>query len=346
MASDPARCDGHGDGAVRFHLPLLPHTLPTPAYVHCAYTEKCRRFVLMMRSLGHTVDVYESTEPWPPEQNQDFPFDPEHPVWVRQNARMITEIRHHMQPRDILCLIAGRCQKPIADACPELLPVEFGIGYTGTFATCKVYESIWHMAFCYGFYREALGGHFDTVIPNSYDPAEFPFVEHKDDYLLFIGRLNWDKGVHVAADIAKRSGLALVMCGQGTPPDGVDYRGVVGAEERAALMGHARAVLVPTLYPEPFGGVNVEAQLCGTPVITTDFGAFPETVEQGVTGFRCHFLGEYLKAVSGVTELDPRVIRARAIAKYSIHNVKYQYERYFERVNLLWADGWNTEQVA
>ncbi len=48
-----------------------------------------------------------------------------------------------------------------------------------------------------------------------------------------------------------------------------------GAEERLALLGNAKSVLMPTYYLEPFGGVHVEAQLCDTPVITTDWSAFP-----------------------------------------------------------------------
>ncbi len=47
-----------------------------------------------------------------------------------------------------------------------------------------------------------------------------------------------------------------------------------GAEERLALLGKAKSVLMPTYYLEPFGGVHVEAQLCDTPVITTDWSAF------------------------------------------------------------------------
>jgi glycosyltransferase involved in cell wall biosynthesis len=108
-------------------------------------------------------------------------------------------------------------------------------------------------------------------------------------------------------------------------------------------MARAHAVLMPTLYLEPFGAVAVEAQLCGTPVITCDWGAFPETVEQGVTGFRCHYLGEFLDAVQRVSELDPVAIRTRAVAKYSLSVVAQQYQSYFERLSLLWGAGWHSE---
>jgi glycosyltransferase involved in cell wall biosynthesis len=108
-------------------------------------------------------------------------------------------------------------------------------------------------------------------------------------------------------------------------------------------MSRAHAVLVPTLYLEPFGGVAVEAQMCGTPVITTDFGAFPETVEQGVTGFRCHYLGEFLDAVARCGDLDRGRIRDRAIQRYSLTVVAQQYQAYFERLALLWGAGWHSE---
>ncbi len=327
---------------MRFHVPALPHTQLTPEYVHCAYTEKIRKFALMMRSLGHEVFVYESDDPLPPEANLTFAFDVNSPQWRRQNRRMIKLIAENVQSRDFLCLIAGVCQKPIADAFPYLQAVEYGIGYHGVFALYRVFESYFHMANVYGRTGQVRGGFFDTVIPNYYDPADFPFSAVKDDYLLFVGRLNEDKGMHVAAQVAELSGLPLVVCGQGTPPAGTDYRGLVQAEERGRLMSRARAVLVPTLYLEPFGGVAVEAQLCGTPVITTDFGAFPETVEHGGTGFRCSYLGEFVSAVNQCDDLRPSDIRRRAVERYALDVVSLQYQKYFERLALLWGQGWNT----
>ncbi len=324
-------------------MPALAHTRPTPDYAHCAYTGKHVRFVRMMRSLGHEVSEYLAADPLPPLENQAQPFDVQHPRWVAHNADCIARIAANLQPLDVLCLIAGVCQQPIAAAFPMHRSVEYGVGYDGIFAHYCVFESYAHQANVYGQRGIKQGRFFDAVIPNYYDPAEFPFMPRKEDYLLFIGRLNWDKGVAVAVDVAQKTGRRLVVCGQGEPPPGCDYRGVVGAEERGRLMSRAHAVLVPTLYLEPFGGVAVEAQFCGTPVITTDFGAFPETVEQGVTGFRCHYLGEFLDAVGRCGDLDPRRIRERAIWKYSLDVVGQQYQSYFERLALLWGAGWHSE---
>jgi glycosyltransferase involved in cell wall biosynthesis len=114
----------------------------------------------------------------------------------------------------------------------------------------------------------------------------------------------------------------------------------VGPERRGELMAGAQAVWVPTIYCEPFGNVAVEAQLCGTPVITTDWGAMTETVEDGVTGFRCRTLGEFLDAARNVHRLSPAYIRGRAEALYSTQAVARRYQRHFERLYSLWSDGW------
>ena len=93
---------------------------------------------------------------------------------------------------------------------------------------------------------------------------------------------------------------------------------------------------------EPFNSVAVEAQLCGTPVISTDWGGFTETIEHGQSGFRCSYLGEFVDAVRRVDSLDRRYVRSRAKDKYSMWNLCADYEHYFSRLEKLWGDGWNS----
>jgi glycosyltransferase involved in cell wall biosynthesis len=82
--------------------------------------------------------------------------------------------------------------------------------------------------------------------------------------------------------------------------------------------------------------------MVGTPVITTDFGAFVETVEHGKTGFRCHTMNEFVLAAEEVKKLDPQYIRDRAVRLYSLDTIKWKYDSYFRRLLDLWGEGWST----
>ena len=82
--------------------------------------------------------------------------------------------------------------------------------------------------------------------------------------------------------------------------------------------------------------------MCGTPAISTDFGGFVETIEQGKTGFRCNYMGEFVRAIHDAKHLDPRYIADRARSTYSLEAVAPQYQAYFDRLDLLYGDGWNT----
>jgi glycosyltransferase involved in cell wall biosynthesis len=73
-------------------------------------------------------------------------------------------------------------------------------------------------------------------------------------------RLIERKGVSIAVKTVDAIGAKLIIAGQGDYPirsPNCEVIGYVGPEERADLMGHAKAVFVPTLYLEAFGGVNV-----------------------------------------------------------------------------------------
>ena len=344
----------------RLHVIGLPHTATTGAYHCCAYTGKIIRFCAMMKSLGHHVTLYGAdeneawcdelvvcTEPWAPEQYTDAPFNAAAPHWQAMNRAAIRAMQSRVEQRDYICLIAGTCQEPIADAFPCHTAVEFGIGYSGVCErTHKVWESYAWMHAVYGQAGadRADGRWYDAVIGNYFDPADFPLQTEKGDYLLYLGRLTARKGVQVAVDVAQRLGKRLVLAGPGDPSpytgEHVEHVGVVGGARRAELLGRAQALLVPTLYLEPFGGVAVEAMLCGTPVITSDWGAFTEYVVDGVNGFRCRTLAEFCGAATVAPALDPVHIHTMAVKRFGMDNVRHQYDEYFGRLATLWGAGW------
>lgn len=349
---------------MRFHVCALPHTCTTTEYIACAYTAKVINFCRMMKDRGHTVFLYGGEKNEAPCDEHivcvtegdraahvgdahftSASFDYNLPFWQKANAKAAAEISRRAEKEDFVCVIGGYAQKQIADALPHMITVEFGVGYGGSFSKYRVFESYAWMHLCYGAARGGDphgvdGQWWDTVIPGYLDPVMFPFSEKKDDYYLFIGRLIDRKGYRIAADVCFDLGKKLVVAGQGEPPLGCEYVGVVGPEERGRLMSRAKAVFVPTIYIEPFGNVNIEAQACGTPVITTDWGAFTETVEHGITGYRCRTFGEFKRAAQDVDKLKPAAIRGRTVSLYSLDVIGRKYEQYFKRLLHLWDKGW------
>lgn len=363
------------------HVVALPHTATTKDYLPCAYTQKVLNFCRMMTGLGYQVIHYGTEGSTVPcehvtlitagEQEALFgaydwrsegfklSWDANQPYWRLHNYRAVEALRPRLQPGDALCLIGGACQKPIADAYPGSMAVEWGIGYAGVFAPFRVWESYaWQhcvLGSLHGAYA-ADGRFYDCVIPNSFPAEDFPAGRGDGGYVVYIGRLIRRKGVTVAAEAARAAGVLLRIAGQGgtvkdgrlwfdgtsLPLDGIEYCGTVGVERRAALVGGALACLVPTQYVEPFGGVAVEAQLYGTPAITTDWGAFTETVPNGLAGYRCHTLGEFVWAIRQAASLDRDAIRARAMALYTLDAVAPMYDRYFRRLADLAGQGWYT----
>jgi len=356
----------------RFHVCGLPHTSVTLDFTACAFTERVRKFCGMMRSLGHEVFLYagpesdaECTEHIPcisegeradAVGGQHFvhaSFDSNLPHWRAFNARAVSEIRKRLRggPGEFLCLIGGRAHEPIADLVPEPCLVEFSIGYGGVIPrSFKVFESRAWQHVLLGTTNtnpNAIDGRwYDTVIPGSFSPDDFPFRAEKDDYCVFLGRLTPRKGIGVAVDACRRLGMRLIIAGQGDPPDYGEYRGVVGPVERGELLAGARAVFLTAHYIEPFGNASVEAQLCGTPVLASPFGAMTETVEDGRTGFLCHTLGEFIAGAKRCGDLDAQYIRDRAIRLYSTETVAQQYQRHFTRLLTLWGEGWGAVDIA
>jgi len=339
------------------HVVSLPHTQLTKDYSMCAYTEKVRKFAKMMAAKGHKVVTYASEDNASevcitkgeqanfgfngPQDYLKIDFnDPK--LWPLFNERVIEKLKQNIQPRDLICVITGTPAQPIKNAFPDNLIVEFGIGYSGIMnPSFRVFESYAWRNFVYGKY-DMDGQFYDEVIPNYFEIEDFPEAE-PEDYYLFVGRLDSRKGLNIAQEACKKLGKRLVVAGPGNFTGYGEYIGVVNPTKRGELMSKAAALFVPTMYIPPFEGVHVEAQLCGTPVITTDFGVFSETVDNGVNGYRCKTFADFLEATEKIWSLDRSTIRQTAQDRYSLETVGTQYEDYFNRLLTLHDKGWYTE---
>ena len=140
------------------------------------------------------------------------------------------------------------------------------------------------------------------LVFNGVPLAVYDFVESVGDDapLVFLGRIEEIKGPHLAIEIARRAQVPLILAGNvpaehyfwfkaniAPQIDGkrISYVGPLDDAAKNALLGRARALLMPILWEEPFGIVMAEAMACGTPVLGLARGAVPEVVENAVTGF-------------------------------------------------------------
>lgn len=307
-----------------------------------SFNHTARRFARMMSGQGYDVQVWGAGK-----AAADAGFDRNEPTWKLAAARQTRAMRTKVKPRDVVCVMAGGVQADVAAAFPHATVVEPMIGYTGSFAPYRVFASYSLMHTTYGrdVTPEGDGRFYDAVIPHPVDPDQFPLVTDPDDYYLYFGRLTERKGWRIAQDACQRAGVRFVAAGDGSFNGYGEYAGVPTDAEKAALLGNAAAVFCPTVYMEPFGLVAVEAQLCGTPVISTDWGAFTETVTPE-TGVRCRTLAEFVAATETVLNLDRDRVRASATARFAPAAVAPRYSRYFDRLETLWGDGWYAQEAA
>jgi len=185
---------------------------------------------------------------------------------------------------------------------------------------------------------------FNGVSLTDYDFCSNP---GPDAPLVFLGRVEEIKGPHLAIEIARRSGVRLVIAGN-VPQDHaaffdrairphvdgsrVTYVGPVDNQAKNALLGRARALLMPVLWDEPFGIVMAEAMACGTPVIGLARGAVPEVVDDAVTGYVADDTDGLVEAVLRLDRIDRKACRVRVGNLFSDEVIVPQYEAIYHEM--------------
>lgn len=191
----------------------------------------------------------------------------------------------------------------------------------------------------------APGLNYLATVYNGIDLSLYPLQRSRGDDLIFLGRIHPDKGVHLAIEVARRSGLPLLIAGiiqdktyfreQVEPHlDGgqIRYVGPVGVRGKNDLFARARAVLHLNTIPERFGLVLAESNAAGVPVIAMDLGSCREVIKDGQTGFLVNTVAEAAQAVRWVGEIDPAACRTRVLQCFSIETMVEAYERVYARI--------------
>ncbi|MGE0706301.1 MAG: glycosyltransferase family 4 protein [Vicinamibacterales bacterium] len=182
-----------------------------------------------------------------------------------------------------------------------------------------------------------------STIHHAVDVETFAFREVPGDYLLFLGRFLERKGVLEAIEVARRSGMRLVLAGPANgyygdvvqplvDGDSVVFVGEVDRHEAAALLGGARALVYPVREAEPFGLVIAEAISCGTPVAALDIGAVGELVDDGVTGGVFPTVDALVEGLPRVLGLDRHLVRTRAVERFSATRMVDEYVSVYRRL--------------
>lgn len=187
---------------------------------------------------------------------------------------------------------------------------------------------------------------------NFYKPSYF-----KDNFYLWLGRWAPQRGYHVAIELARQTGIELVMAGEHPDRDYEKYqkgccleaikmaKGLPNVhfewlpadphhhDAKIKLMQKAKAFLFPVQFQEPFGLMQIEALACGTPVIGANYGSVPEIIENGVTGYVVNTnIKDYSYALDNIKNIIPAICREQAVRRFDYSVMTSNYLREWQLV--------------
>ena len=178
---------------------------------------------------------------------------------------------------------------------------------------------------------------------------DFPFSEKPNGYLLFVGRMHPDKGVHNAIKVAQTLNMKLIIAARYlktvkverdyfekyvkphlTDPR-IKFIGEVDEKTRNHLMSKAICILHPITWPEPFGLTMIEAMACGCPVVAFNKGSIPEIVVNGKTGFVVNSVAQMIQAVKNIDKISRKACREYALETFSVEKMADNYLEVYEK---------------
>ncbi|HOX41215.1 MAG TPA: glycosyltransferase [bacterium] len=195
-----------------------------------------------------------------------------------------------------------------------------------------------------------------TTVYHGIRLSDYGFSSEKEDYFVYLSRIEPMKGAAEAIAVAKELRKKLYILGPISPlhheyfakeiepqidNQTIFFQGEADLRLKKKYLSKARALIFPTKLPETFGLVAAEAMACGTPVIAYDSGAVSEVVLNGKTGFiaKTDDLGQLIKAAIKLESMSGdeyremvRNCRSRVEQQFSLGRMTSDYLKVYERL--------------
>jgi len=189
---------------------------------------------------------------------------------------------------------------------------------------------------------------FIGVIYNAIEVKAYPFNgSRRDSYLLFLSRISPEKGPHLAIEVARHTGMRLMIAGNvdsvderyfreeilpRVDGDRIKYLGEVDFPRKVELLTGAYCLLAPVTWAEPFGLFMAESLACGTPVVALNRGSIPEVVKHGKTGFVVNTLKEMVEVIPQVDKISPYDCRRHVEENFDVPRMVDDYFNAYQLV--------------
>ncbi|HJW21511.1 MAG TPA: glycosyltransferase family 4 protein [Candidatus Limnocylindrales bacterium] len=190
-----------------------------------------------------------------------------------------------------------------------------------------------------------------TVVHNGLSLEAMPFGTQRSDAFCFVGRVDPEKGIVEAMEIAQLTGRqvriaakvghlgyqrayyeGVFMPALRKAGSSVEYLGELRPPDRDRLFVESYATLMPGAWPEPFGLVAIESLACGTPVVARRVGGLPEIIREGLDGV----FGDDPRAMAFLSDrlagVDRADIRERVVERFSAARMADRYEELYARL--------------
>lgn len=180
------------------------------------------------------------------------------------------------------------------------------------------------------------------TVPNPVHPfrtSRIPAEANRE--FLFIGRLEATKGPDLAAAAARRAGVVMRFIGDGVMRSTLEkmypemiFTGHVPQQAIGEFVGNARALVMPSRYPEPYGLVAAEALWSGLPVILSETAFLADEIVAGEAGFACDPRNacEMASAMHALARSDELTARTSYAAFHDMRSVGLSPDAWHQRL--------------